>query len=102
MSNGQQTTTATTTVEIASPATQLTPHFQDTPLTLQGWTDTSAAELVAQFNAEMPKTFTRTKRVIFKDESNAVVFSSSDLPRNVVFTFDDESGDLVGVQLINE
>ena len=91
-----QTTTATTTVEIAAPATPLTPHFQNVPIS------PSAVDLVAQFKAEMPKTFTRTKRVIFKDESNSVVFSSSDLPRNVVFTFDDESGDLVGVQLVNE
>jgi len=89
-----QTTTASTTV-VTSPATPLTPHVQDTPLTLQGWTDTSAAELVAQFKIEMADGI--TKRVIFKD--GRVVFSSSDLPHNVAFTFDDD-GVLCRVELL--
>ena len=92
MSDGQ---TVNPTIVITSPAMQLTPHFQDTPLTLQGWTDTSAATLVAQFKSEMTDGI--TKRVIYKD--GRVVFSSADLPHNVAFTFDDD-GVLCGVELL--
>jgi len=81
-----QTTTATTTVEIAAPATQLTSHFRDSP----------AVSLVAEFNAALA-TDDHTKRVIFKD--GRVVFSSADLPHNVAFTFDDD-GVLCGVELL--
>jgi hypothetical protein len=84
-----QTTTATTTVEIAAPATQLAPHFQDVPTP-------SAVDLVAEFKGAIA-TDGITKRVIFKD--GRVVFSGSDLPHNVAFTFDDD-GVLCGVELL--
>lgn len=82
-----QTTTATTTVEITTPATQLAPHFVPTP---------SAVDLVAEFKGAIA-TDGITKRVIFKD--GRVVFSSADLPHNVAFTFDDD-GVLCGVELL--
>jgi hypothetical protein len=84
-----QTTTATTTV-VTSPATPLTPHFQNVPIS------PSAVDLVAEFKDSMA-TDGITKRVIFKD--GRVVFSSSDLPHNVAFTFDDD-GVLCGVELL--
>ena len=77
MSNGQQTTTATTTVEIAP-------------------VSPSAVDLVAEFKDSMA-TDGITKRVIFKD--GRVVFSSADLPHNVAFTFDDD-GVLCRVELL--
>ena len=58
----------------------------------------TAADLVAQFKDSMA-TDGITKRVIFKD--GRVVFSSSDLPHNVAFTFDDDDGVLCGALLIN-
>jgi hypothetical protein len=84
-----QTTTTTTTVEITAPAMQLTPHFQDVPAP-------SAVDLVAEFKDSMAADG-NTKRVIYKD--GRVVFSSSDLPHNVAFTFDDD-GVLCGVELL--
>jgi hypothetical protein len=90
MSNGQQTTTEATTIVITSPAMQLTPHFQDVPVS------PSAVDLVAEFKGSMA-TDGLTKRVIFKD--GRVVFSSSDLPHNVAFTFDDD-GVLCRVELL--
>ena len=91
MSNGQQTTTATTTIVITSPAMQLTPHFQDVPIS------PSAVDLVAEFKAELPHNPYVTKRVIFKD--GRVVFSKADLPSNVEFTFDDD-GVLIDAQVL--